>query len=76
MVHPIEENLPDGTTRIVGRCAFTKEIFECTVPTAGFERWRAGERIQLAMPTVHGDIREFLISGISPAGWKKTFGDY
>lgn len=64
----------DGTTRVSGKCAFTGEFYECTVPTEGLARFLAGEHAQVVMPTVSADDREFLISGISPDGWKKTFG--
>jgi hypothetical protein len=64
----------DGTTTVVGNCVFTGEEYSCTVPTEGLARFLQGEHAQTAMPTVSADDREFLISGISPAGWTKTFG--
>jgi hypothetical protein len=63
-----------GMTKISGNCVFTNELYECEVPTAGLESWLNGQPIQTAMPTVSLDVREFLISGISPTGWDKTFG--
>jgi hypothetical protein len=53
---------------------FTGEPHEIVVPTDGLNKWLHGERIQDAMPEVHPDTREFLISGISPKGWEQTFG--
>jgi hypothetical protein len=69
------EHFPDGTSRVWGNCVFTGQSYECTVPTSGLQRWQAGARIQEAMPTVSAGDREFLISGISPAGWTATFGE-
>jgi hypothetical protein len=64
----------DGTTTVTGKCTFTGEEYSCTVPSQGLKRFLEGEHAQTAMPTVSRDDREFLISGISPAGWKKHFG--
>ena len=68
------EDLGDNVTRVFGPCVFTGEEYSCTVPTDGLVRFVAGELAQVAMPTVSADDREFLISGISPEGWKRTFG--
>jgi len=68
--------LDGGTTQIKGKCVFTGEEYSCHVPTDGLLKWlNEGVHIQTAMPSVSPDDREFLISGISPAGWKKTFGE-
>jgi hypothetical protein len=34
-----------------------------------YERWKDGELIQVAMPDLRSEDREFLISGMSPDGW-------
>jgi len=68
------QELENGQVRVTGNCVFTGEEYQCEVPKAGLQRWLAGEPIQTAMPKVSPDIREFLISGISPKGWSKTFG--
>lgn len=68
------EDLGNGKTRVFGPCVFTGEEYSCEVPTQGLQRFLEGEHAQTAMPSVSADDREFLISGISPAGWKKTFG--
>jgi hypothetical protein len=65
---------PDGLTTVSGKCVFTGEEYSCQVPTDGIKMWLNGERIHRALPGVSLDDREFLISGISPNGWKKTFG--
>ena len=64
----------DGTMTVMGNCAITGERYQCIVPKQGLERYLNGEHAQTAMPSVSPDDREFLISGISPAGWKETFG--
>ena len=68
------QELENGQVRVTGNCVFTREEYQCEVPAAGLQRWLAGEPIQRAMPGVSPDIREFLISGISPKGWSKSFG--
>ena len=64
----------DGTTTVMGKCAFTGKDYQCVVPNDGLKRFLNGEHAQTAMPSVSADDREFLISGISPAGWKEAFG--
>ena len=39
-----------------------------------YRAWREGKLIQDAMPDVPPELREFLISGITPEEWKETFG--
>ena len=68
------QDMGNGTTRIFGNCVFTGETYECTVPTEGFNKWQAGEPVQRSFPQTPAADREFLISGISPAGCEKTFG--
>jgi hypothetical protein len=58
-----------------GLCDVTKETYKVTVPKAGVEAWLSGMHIQDAMPGVSPDDREFLMSGISPAGWDRIFKD-
>ena len=67
-------DLGDGRAEVRGNCVFTGEEYSCTVPLKGLEQYRNGERIHIALPGVSADDREFIISGISPKGWKKTFG--
>lgn len=62
-------------TTVSGKCVFTGEEHSVDVPTDGFKRWQAGELAQNTFPKIPADDREFLISGISPKGWKQTFGD-
>ena len=59
---------------IKGTCVVTGKPHKVTVPRDGYLRWKKGGLIQKAMPEVSEDDREFLISGISPEGWKQIFG--
>jgi len=67
--------IADGTlTKVSGKCVITGEDHSVEVPTDGLKNWQGGMLMQNAMPNVHPDIREFLISGISPKGWEQIFG--
>jgi hypothetical protein len=68
------EDLGNGTTRVFGPCVFLGEEYSCEIPTDGLQRFLGGELAHTALPSVSADDREFLISGISPKGWTKTFG--
>lgn len=68
------EDLGNGTHRVFGPCVFTGEEHSCIVPSQGLARFLEGEPAQTALPTTSADDREFLISGISPKGWTKAFG--
>ena len=35
--------------------------------------WEAGELIQVAMPRLGADAREFIMTGITPSEWKEIF---
>lgn len=61
-------------SRVTGNCLITGEEYSCTVSTVGLRAWLEGEYIQVALSDVSVDDREFLKSGISPAGWDKAFG--
>jgi hypothetical protein len=70
----IATDLGDGRAEVRGNCAFTGEEYVCHVPLKGLEEYLNGVRIHIALSGVSADDREFIISGISPKGWKKTFG--
>ena len=58
----------------IGPCIVTGKQVSVTVPADGLYRYRQGELIQTAFPTLSAEDREFLISGMSAEGWEKTFG--
>lgn len=64
----------DGdNVKIHGHCVFTGEEVCIAVPSEGFNRWLDGVAIQVAMPDVSPEKREFIISGISQMGWEDVF---
>jgi hypothetical protein len=54
---------------VQGNCVITGQNHRVVVPAAGFAAWQGGSLIQDALPDVSLEDREFLISGVSPAGW-------
>ena len=68
------EDLGGNRSRVWGKCAFTGEEYSCEVPTDGLEKFLGGVHAQMALPTTSAEDREFLISGVSPKGWKQAFG--
>jgi hypothetical protein len=39
------------------------------------EAWQGGELIQNAMPDLSAELREFLMTGITPFEWEENFGE-
>ena len=62
-----------GHLMVTGQCTVTGDIYSIEVPAEGFARWEGGTLIQVALPDLSGDDREFLISGITPAAWDQIF---
>lgn len=63
--------------KITRICPFTNQINVRDIPIteAQMDRWLGGlELIQDVMPELSADDREFMISGITPEMWEKTFG--
>lgn len=52
-----------------------KNSREIDVTQAQLAEWEAGTLIQNAMPSLSADDREFIMTGITPEEWDKTFGD-
>lgn len=49
-------------------------MYECFVPAVGFEKYLSkNEKIQVALPNVPKEQREFILSGTSPEGWNRMF---
>ena len=44
-----------------------------TVDVEGYNRWKRGELIQVALPALTADQREALITGVCPTCWDKMF---
>ena len=46
---------------------------EINVTPEQLTAWRAGEMIQLAMPNLTSDEREFIMTGITASEWDELF---
>ena len=71
-------HLDNGDYLIEGTCVVTDEYFEVQVPRTiqdYIDQKDPSKMIQDYLPNESAETREFLISGISPMGWKKMFGD-
>ena len=62
---------------ITRKSPFTGQVTSLEVPvtTAQLAAWQAGEPIQLAMTNVPAELREFIMTGITPQEWNSLFGD-
>jgi hypothetical protein len=65
----------DGTSIVFGTCPFLHQEYKVVVETAALLRFMQGEHAQNCFPEMDRGNREFLISGISPEGWQKMFGN-
>ena len=48
---------------------------ELPITNAQLDRWTGGELIQNVFPDLSVDQREFLMTGITPEEWNRTFGE-
>ena len=58
-----------------GPCIVTGKPYSVTIPAEELFAYNKGAFIQDAMKSVSVDDREFLMSGITPEGWERQFGD-
>lgn len=54
-------------------CPHCHKFQTIEVQVSQYNRWMAGENIQIAFPDLTADQREILISGICPECWDKMF---
>ena len=47
--------------------------FDLDVTPEEYAAWRAGELIQVAMPRLNADEREFIMTGITAEEWEEMF---
>lgn len=61
---------------ITRKSMFTGKVHTLDVPCTEeqYEAWRNGQLIQVAMPNVPADLREFLMTGTTPEEWNEIFG--
>ena len=69
----VESGSTPGHLKVVGTCSISGEEHAIEVPAEGFTRWQSGTLIQVALPNLSPDDREFLISGMTPAEWDQLF---
>lgn len=66
-----------NTTRVdvVGRCVVTGEEHAVKdLPAGGVRKFREGEPLSRCFTRISSGDLEFLISGVSPEGWKRRWG--
>lgn len=72
------ELIPVGDDKVVaeGKCLQTGNTYRTSPFTElGWKKWRyLRQMIQVALPELNADDREFLISGFSPDGWREIYG--
>ncbi len=56
-------------------CTWCGKTDRVEVLKAHFDRWQAGELIQVAFPEMPADQRELLMSGTHPECWDKLWAD-
>lgn len=56
-----------------GKCVETGEMHSVTIPGPELFAYRQGAKIQDAMSSISPEDREFLMSGVSPKGWKNLW---
>ena len=62
---------------VTRKSQLTGEVHTMDIPCTEFQLWaweHGGWKIQKAMPDVSTELREFVISGITPEEWEKAFG--
>lgn len=62
--------------QITRRSPFSGRLTTLEVPVTADQlaAWYSGQAIQTAMPTVPAELREFLMTGITPWEWNDLFG--
>jgi hypothetical protein len=66
----------DGRIRLAGACVVTGLEHSVVVSREGvLAYFQRGVTVREAFPELPKEEREFLISGTSPRGWRKLFGD-
>ena len=61
--------------KIQRTCPCCNRLQTIEVEDSQYNRWMAGENIQIAFPNLTPDQREILMSGICPECWEKIFPD-
>ena len=75
MKRGIKISIISNTATTTCHCSVTEKVHVITVPLDKWMDWKMGENIQKAFPELNVAEREMLMTGITPAEWKKTFPD-
>jgi hypothetical protein len=76
MFHNFKSTTVGDNVLIEGKCIVTGKIVTMTVPLKGYiDYYRNGKMIQDAFPDLPRVQREYMISGCSPEGWEKLYGN-
>lgn len=71
----MSENIAETTKTIWTKCPYCRKQQSTKVPVEGYEKWKGGELIQNAMPTLSADECEALMTGICNECWDKMLED-
>lgn len=74
-MNPVTIEISDGLVRVIKQCSITHQMFIVEFTSVEFNRIRAGDSPQSVFPTMKPEIREILISGLTPAEWAEALGD-
>lgn len=66
---------PEHLYRFTGPCIVTGKTYSVDVPAPDLYKYHQGAFIQNAFPGMLSGDREWLMSGISPEGWKLRMGE-
>lgn len=68
-----ERYKPEHVYIFTGQCVVTRKMYSVSVPAQELYQYRQGAYIQKALKSLSANDREFLMTGISPEGWKIAF---
>jgi hypothetical protein len=75
MSHGFKARAVNGNLEISAVCSVTQQPYQVLVPYEGWKKWSDGEaKIQVALPNLSAEEREFVKSGITPAEWRAMLG--
>ena len=69
------QNHEEGTYTFTGPCRVTGDSYTVTIPGSELFDLNQGLPIQDALKSLEPEQREFVMSGTSPKGWEKLFGE-
>ena len=71
----VEVNTDEGLVLVSKKCSVTNEIYIVTVELDDYSRWKDNKMcVQDVFPMLDKEMREFLMTGTTPAEWKEMFG--